>query len=148
MTASLDPAALRDARQRAGLTQGQVARALGLAGGETVSVWERGAFEPNTAALLHRLAGVLAVSVPELLRRDDGKIDLRYLRLVAGLESADVADRLHVAVSTYRRWERGAWTRTPGDAVIAGLADAFGVSRDVVTGALAHTKALGSRDHA
>jgi len=146
MTASLDPAALRDARQRAGLTQGQVARALGLAGGEAVSVWERGAFEPKSVALLHQLAKVLGVTVAELLRCDEGKIDLRYLRLVAGLESADVADRLHVALSTYRRWERGAWSRTPGDAVVASLAAAFGVSADIVAGALAHSKALGSRD--
>lgn len=146
MTASVDPAALRAARQKAGLTQGQVARALGLAGGEAVSVWERGAFEPKTAAQLHRLAEVIGVPVAELLRRDGGKMDLRYLRLVAGLESADVADQLHVALSTYRRWERGAWTRTPSDAAIATLAKLFRVSRGVVTGALAHTKAPGSRD--
>ena len=146
MTASVDPAALRGARQRAGLTQGQLARALGLAGGEAVSVWERGAFEPKTAAQLHRLADVLDVPVADLLRRDGGKLDLRYLRLAAGLESADVADRLHVALSTYRRWERGAWTRTPGDAVVASLAEAFRVRPGVVTSALAHTKVLGSRD--
>lgn len=146
MTASVDPAALRVARQKAGLTQGQVARALGLAGGEAVSVWERGAFEPKTAALLHRLADVLDVTVASLLRLDDGKIDLRYLRLNAGLESAAVAQQLHVSVATYRRWERGAWTRTPSDAVVAGLAKAFGVSLEIVSGALAHTKALGARD--
>ncbi|MGY2877177.1 transcriptional regulator with XRE-family HTH domain [Marmoricola sp. URHA0025 HA25] len=141
VTASLDPAALREARQKAGLTQGQVARALGLAGGEAVSVWERGAFEPKSAALLHRLAEVLGATVPELLRCDDGNPDLRYLRLVAGLESADVADQLHVAVSTYRRWERGAWTRSPSDAVIASLAQAFRVPAGAVARALAHTKA-------
>ena len=144
VTASVDPAALRAARQKAGLTQAQLARALGLAGGEAVSVWERGAFEPKTAAQLHQLADVLNVPVADLLRRDDGKADLRYLRLVAGLESAAVADQLHVAVSTYHRWERGAWTRTPSEAIVAGLAQAFGVSRDVVAGALAHTKAVGS----
>lgn len=146
MTASVDPAALRAARQRAGLTQGQVARALGLAGGEVVSVWERGAFAPRSVALLRQLADVLGVAVVDLLRRDEGKSDLRYLRLAAGLESTDVAEQLHVAVSTYRRWERGAWTRTPGDAVIAGLAKAFGVSPAAVTAALAHTRALRSRD--
>ena len=145
MTASVDPAALRQARQEAGLTQGQVARALGLAGGEAVSVWERGAFEPNSAALLHRLADVLGVAVPELLRCDEGEFDLRYLRLVAGLESADVAGQLHVALSTYRRWERGAWNRPPSDAVVAGLAKAFKVTNDVVSGAFVHTKKLGVR---
>jgi transcriptional regulator with XRE-family HTH domain len=146
VTASVDPAALRDARLKAGLTQAQVARTLGLAGGEAVSVWERAAFEPRSAALLHRLADVLGVAVAHLLCLDGGKVDLRYLRLAAGLESAAVADQLHVALSTYRRWERGAWTRTPSDAAIATLAKAFGVRPDVVTGALAHSKALGRRD--
>ena len=47
-----------------------MARALGLAGGEAVSVWERGGFEPMSAALLDRLAEVLGVAVPELLRRE------------------------------------------------------------------------------
>ena len=145
MTASVDSAALRRARQEAGLTQSQVARALGLAGGEAVSVWERGAFEPNSAALLHRLADVLGVAVPELLRCDEDEVDLRYLRLVAGLESADVASQLHVALSTYRRWERGAWTRPPSDAVVASLAKAFKVTTDVVSGAFVHTKNLGLR---
>lgn len=139
--ASVDPAALREARHRAGLTQAQVARALGLAGGEAVSVWERGAFEPNSASLLHRLAEVLGATVPDLLRCDDGDPDLRYLRLVAGLESADVADQLHVAVSTYRRWERGAWTRSPSDAVVAALAQAFRVPPGAVAAALTRTRA-------
>ena len=127
------------------MTQSQVARALGLAGGEAVSVWERGAFEPNSAALLHRLADVLGVAVPELLRCDEDEVDLRYLRLVAGLESADVASQLHVALSTYRRWERGAWTRPPSDAVVASLARAFKVTTDVVSGAFVHTKNLDVR---
>lgn len=144
MTASVDPEAIRIARRKAGLTQGQVATALGLAGGEAVSVWERGAFEPSSARLLHDLADVLQASVPELLRRDRGQIDLRYLRLVAGLESAEVADLLHVAVSTYRRWERGAWTRMPSEAIIAGLSAAFGVRPHVVTEALRHSRELAS----
>lgn len=146
MTATVDPSALRDARQRAGLTQSQLARALGLAGGEAVSVWERGVFEPKTAALLHLLAEALGVGVPELLQRDGDKLDLRYLRLVAGMESSEVALRLHVALSTYLRWERGAWTRRPSDAVVANLAQLFRVSPAVVEGAFVHAKALGSLD--
>lgn len=126
------------------MTQAEVARALGLAGGEAVSVWERGAFEPNSARLLHRLAEVLHAAVPDLLYRDGGRADLRYLRLVAGLESAEIAERLHVALSTYRRWERGAWTRMPSAAAIASLSEAFGVPPQVVTAALEHSKKLGS----
>jgi transcriptional regulator with XRE-family HTH domain len=80
--------------------------------------------------------------VTDLLRRDGGQIDLRYLRLVAGLESAEVAELLHVALSTYRRWERGAWTRMPSAASIASLSEAFGVGQDAVTAALVHSKEL------
>lgn len=144
MTAFVDPAALRSARHKAGLTQAQVAKALDLAGGEAVSVWERGAFEPSSARLLHKLAEVVQTSVPELLCRDGGQIDLRYLRLVAGMESAEVAALLHVALSTYRRWERGAWTRMPSDVVISGLGSAFGVSPSVVAQALLHSRELAS----
>lgn len=145
MTASLDPAALRAARHKSGRTQGQVARALGLASGESVSEWERGTFEPNSAALLHKLADVLDIAVPDLLRLDQEKPDLRYLRLVAGLESADVAQQVHVAVSTYRRWERGAWIRMPGKAVVTDLARAFGVRPEAVDDAFAHGQHLASR---
>ena len=107
--------------------------------------WERGASEPKPATL-RRLAEVLGVAPGDLLRRDGGRIDLRYLRLAAGMESAAVAGQLHVTMSTYLRWERGAWTVMPAEAVVAGLAKAFGVSPEIVSGALAHTKALGARD--
>jgi len=118
-----------------------VARELDVAGGEAVARWERGASEPKPATL-RRLAEVLGVAPGDLLHRDGGRIDLRYLRLAAGLESAAVAQRLHVTMNTYLRWERGAWTVMPADAVVAGLARAFGVSPETVSGALAHSKAL------
>jgi transcriptional regulator with XRE-family HTH domain len=143
VTASVDPAALRAARQRAGLTQHRVARELDVAGGEAVARWERGASEPRPA-ILRRLAELLGVAPGDLLRRDGGRIDLRYLRLAVGLESAAVAEQLHVSVATYLRWERGAWTVTPGEATVAGLAEAFGVGDSVVAAALAHTRALGA----
>jgi transcriptional regulator with XRE-family HTH domain len=122
-----------------------VARELDVAGGEAVARWERGASEPKPATL-RRLAQLLEVNPGDLLRLDGGKIDLRYLRLAAGLDSAAVAEQLHVTMNTYLRWERGAWSVMPGDAVVAGLATAFGVEHDAVTSALAHTKALGSRN--
>lgn len=145
VTASVDPSALRAARQRAGLTQHQVAREVDVAGGEAVARWERGASEPKPATL-RRLAEVLGVEAGDLLRRDGGRIDLRFLRLAAGMESAAVASRLHVTMNTYLRWERGAWTVMPQEAVVAALAHAFGVRPDAVVDALAHTKAIGSRE--
>lgn len=144
MTASVDPAALRAARHKVGLTQHQVARVLEVAGGEAVARWERGASEPRPATL-RRVAELLEVAPGDLLHRDDGKTDLRYLRLAGCLESAAVAARLHVSVATYLRWERGAWEVTPGASAVAGLASVFGVEPDAVVAALAHTRDLGSR---
>ena len=144
VSASVDPVAIREARRKAGLTQHQVARVVDVAGGEAVARWERGASEPKPATL-RRLAELLEVRPAELLRRDEGKIDLRYLRLAAGLDSAWVANRLHVSIATYLRWERGAWAVTPGDAVVSELAEVFGVGADVVAGALAHARTLGQR---
>lgn len=141
MTSSVDPAALRAARQKAGLTQHQVARRLDVAGGEAVARWERGASEPKPATL-RRLADVLGITPSELLQRDGDKIDLRYLRLAAGLESSVVAAELHVTMNTYLRWERGAWTQMPGGSVINGLAKTFHVTPETVISALAHTQAL------
>lgn len=144
MTASVDPAALRAARQNAGVTQHQLARMLDVAGGEAVARWERGASEPRPATL-RRLADLLNVAPGDLLHPDGGKIDLRYLRLTAGLASSAAAAQLHVTPNTYLRWERGAWTAMPGEAVVAGLAKAFGVDPEIVIRALAHTRTLGSR---
>lgn len=141
MTSSVDPAALRAARRKAGLTQHQVARRLDVAGGEAVARWERGASEPKPPTL-RRLADVLGITPGELLQRDGDKVDLRYLRLAAGLESAAVAGELHVTMNTYLRWERGAWTQMPGESVINGLAKTFHVTPETVTSALAHAQAL------
>ena len=144
MTASVDPAALRAARQNRGMTQHQLARLLDVAGGEAVARWERGASEPRPATL-RRLADLLNIAPGDLLQLDGGNIDLRYLRLAAGLASSAVAAQLHVTPNTYLRWERGAWTAMPGEAVVAGLSKAFHVAPEILTRALAHTRALGSR---
>ncbi len=62
----MDPAALRAARERAGLTQHQLARLVGVAGGERVSRWELGTSEPRPEILV-RLAKVLDVAALDLL---------------------------------------------------------------------------------
>lgn len=78
-----NPAALRDARERAGLTQHELARNVGVAGGERISRWELGTSTPR-AAVLHRLAKALGVATQDLLESSDGPPTLRLLRLRAG----------------------------------------------------------------
>lgn len=62
----MDPAAIRDSRIAAGLTQQELARLVGVAGGDRVSKWECGAAVPRPEAL-HRLAAVLDVQPIDLL---------------------------------------------------------------------------------
>jgi transcriptional regulator with XRE-family HTH domain len=58
-------------RRRAGLTQRQLADALGLASVRAVSAWETGAYAPNVELVLP-LARVLGVSVEEVVEAVSG----------------------------------------------------------------------------
>jgi transcriptional regulator with XRE-family HTH domain len=134
----VDPRALRAARERAGLTQHQLARLIGVAGGERVSRWERGTSEPRPAILV-RLAKVLGVEALDLLDVDVGA-DLRALRFAAGLSPAEVAANAHLSERTYVRWESGRWTRLPDDAQIDALASVLRASRTTLRAALELTR--------
>lgn len=130
----VDPEALREARVKAGLTQHELARLIGVAGGERVSRWERGASAPRPE-LLRRIAAVLDVGLRDLLTPVAGDSDLRRLRVLAGHSARDVADRAHMSVPTYARWESGHIDR-PSIASLETLAEVLGVSPAVVAAAL------------
>jgi transcriptional regulator with XRE-family HTH domain len=135
----VDPRALRLARERSGLTQHELARLVGVAGGERVSRWERGASAPR-AEVLHRIATVLNVRSADLLTPVQGPADLRRLRVMAGRSARQVAERTHISVPTYARWESGHIDRMPATVALEALAEALGVSVDEVTVALAATR--------
>ena len=73
------------AREAAGLTQHQLARVVGVAGGERISAWEHGRSRPRTPDLLRRVADALGVSPQDLLVTPDAP-SLRWMRFAAGLE--------------------------------------------------------------
>src|SRR5690606_28502607 len=100
-----DAAQLRAARLRAGLTQGQLARLIGVAGGERVSAWERGQAQVRNPARLHALANALGVTPAELLEIPPAGRNLRWLRLVAGLTLDQLAAAVNASVPTIKRWE-------------------------------------------
>lgn len=126
----LDSQALRRARVAAGLTQHQLARLVGVAGGERVSRWELGTSSPRPQLVLH-LAGVLGVDLNELYARPrEG--DLRSLRVAAGMSMDELASRIHASKTTISRWESGDVVRPLSVRVLALLAEALGVSPDVV----------------
>jgi transcriptional regulator with XRE-family HTH domain len=141
----VDPAALRAARERAGLTQHQLARLVGVAGGERVSRWELGTSEPRPAILV-RLAKVLKLSPMELLDVEAGA-DLRALRFAVGLSPDEVAAAALVSKRTYVRLEGGRWTRLPDQAQIASLAAVLKVPEPALRDALVRTRdaRVGSR---
>jgi transcriptional regulator with XRE-family HTH domain len=93
----LNPEALRAARVRAGLTQHELARLVGVAGGERVSRWELGTSRPRPEILL-RVASALDVSSTDLLDSNADLSDLRGLRIAAGLSMRDLAARTHLSL--------------------------------------------------
>ena len=122
----VDAKALRAARGRAGLTQHELARLIGVAGGERVSRWERGASEPRPE-VLHRIAAVLKMNTEDLLKPSDGGADLRRLRVLAGISARQVAERCHMSLPTYARWESGQTNLLPSQSALDALAEALGV---------------------
>lgn len=127
----LNPAALRAARLRAGLTQHQLARLVGVAGGERVSRWELGTSAPRPE-VLRRFASVLNVELAELLESVDEVPDLRGLRRRVGLSLGELAMRVHVSKATLSRWESGQVRRTPDKTALTLLAESLGVLMDEV----------------
>lgn len=135
MSSGVDPTALRAARERLGLTQHQLARLAGVAGGERISRWELGLDEPRPDSLA-RLARVLNVQIVELLDVDPEHRDLRALRYCAGLSAGEVAAAVHVSTRSYSRWEAGAWVRPPSAGNLRAIAGALNVSVGAVREAL------------
>lgn len=134
----VDPAALRAARLAAGMTQHQLARVVGAAGGERISRWELGTSTPRPSTVL-RLARALQVEPGDLLGASHAP-DLRGLRLVAGLSTRQVAALAHVSEPTYRRWENGQFQHALRPRTIELLARALKVSPRRVRHGLDHAR--------
>lgn len=130
----VDPEALRAARVKAGLTQAELARRVGVAGGERISEWERGRSSPRAATVV-RLAAVLGVEMSRLAPAvdDDG---LAGLRRRAGLSARELARHSGVPLATVLRWERQGTARRPRASVVTRLAQSLSVSTQRVYAAL------------
>lgn len=135
----VDPRALHAARLAAGLTQHQLARLIGVAGGERISRWELGTSAPRPR-MLQRLVEALGVGADSLLTPTDDFPDLRRLRATTGLSARELAERAYMAQPTLVRWESGRFTNIPSTAALEPLAAALGLSVDDVRQGLAHAK--------
>lgn len=132
---AIDGDALRDARERAGLSQDELARRVGLSSGQRVSRWERGEARPRTPGLLHATAAALGVPATTLLVPATAGPSLRWLRFAAGLSVEDVAEATHTSVSSVKRWEAHG-LRAPAPSAVHALAHALGASPQQVQVAL------------
>lgn len=132
---AIDVAALVRAREAAGLTQHQLARAVGVAGGERISAWEHGRSRPRTPDLLRRVAEALGVSPQDLLVTSDVP-SLRWMRFAAGLGVAEAAAAAHVSVDTFKRWEAVGVRRAVAPTVVESLASVLGADEGDVSEAL------------
>lgn len=141
-TPILDAQALRSARQRAGLTQHELARRVGVVGGDRVSKWEVGGVTPRLEFLL-RLADVLGVALSDLVASGEGggDVDLRLLRVRTGQAPRLVAASLNVSRRTLSRWESGDFKRMPSRATLSSAARLLGVAADEVERALRSSQA-------
>lgn len=139
MPTGVDPSALRAAREAAGLTQHELAREIGVAGGERVSRWELGTSAPRPETL-RRIADSLAVDPMTLIHFDTDVPDLRAIRLAAGLGTLEVARKAHVSIASYLRWEAGHWKRLPGREHLHSLARILGVPAGTIAVALEQTR--------
>lgn len=135
MSSGVDPTALRAARERLGLTQHQLARLVGVAGGERISRWELGLDEPRPDSLA-RLARVLRAQIIDLLDVDPEHCDLRALRYCAGLGASEVAAAAHISARSYARWESGSWVRPPSAENLRAIARKLDVPVTAVRDAL------------
>ena len=131
----IDPAALRRARTNQGLTQHELARLIGVAGGERVSRWELGTSEPRPDVLL-RLAEVLDVEPADLLTPPTKGQDLRRLRTLAGLSARQLADQAHLSLASVQRWEAGRLQHLPSETAMTLVADAVKATPAAVADAL------------
>lgn len=121
-----DPEALRRARTDKGLTQHELARLVGIAGGERVSRWELGTTVPRPEAL-GRIAEVLETDIDVLLRPITQHPDLCRLRILAAMSAKQLAQQTHISLSTIRRWEAGHIAQLPTEETLQPVAEALGV---------------------
>lgn len=132
---ALDADALRRARERAGLSQNELARRAGLAAGGRVSRWERGEARPRNPRTLHTLAQALGIDARELLLPPESGPTLRWLRFAAGLSVDELAVAANSGVSTVKRWEAEGHA-APSAATLSVLATALSTTTETVRRAL------------
>ena len=139
MLVPVNPDAIRHARETAGLTQHQLAREIGIAGGERVSKWELGTATPRLEVLA-KVARAVDVDIQALLAPGFRLVGVARLRAAQSLSVSETARRCHVSIATYERWERGGTVHGPSGASLALFAEVMQVSEAKAETALAQSR--------
>jgi transcriptional regulator with XRE-family HTH domain len=112
---AISPERLREARVRAGLSQGDLASLVGVSQ-TAISTWESGTARPREGARRRLLAALAlrddtsTVSTEELHDVSRPRVvpeQLRDARIRAGLSQGDLALRIGVSQATVSTWENG-----------------------------------------
>lgn len=141
MLVPVNPDAIRHARENAGLTQHQLAREVGIAGGERVSKWELGTATPRLEVLA-KVARVVESDLQALLAPGFQLVGVVRLRAAQLLSVSEAARRCHVSVATYERWEKGSTVHGPTGASLAVFAQVMQVSEAKAEAALRESRQL------
>ncbi len=118
-------AELRAARQRAGLSQAELAAGVGVFDGARVRSWERGAEQPSVSRV-SRLALALGIDPLEMYEGDPARPPLALLRRIAGLTLKELAQTTGLSYARCQRLEQGQIEATHDDLIR--LASALNVS--------------------
>lgn len=120
--------AARGARERAGLTQAELAVLIGVTDG-IVSAWESGTRAP-TGRNLVALARELGTPPIELLNLRQDELRLADMRALNGLSGSEAASHLGIGTSTLYDIERG--DRRPTGRTLAQLAKLYRVDETTI----------------
>lgn len=130
---------LAKARRQNGLSQSQLAEAIGTAGRERISQWERGLEQPQPK-LLRAVADVLGVDPLDLMDVTRDARTLRDLRLAAGLSLRDARTAADLPYTTYYRLENGVGASPPSKKVLSQVARALGLPVSTVETAIERSR--------
>lgn len=124
---------LAKARQAAGLSQRALASAISMADADRVGFWERGEARPQ-ARLIPLIAEQLGLEPLSLLDGDPDEPSLPRLRVAAGLNLKEMAERAGLPITSYHRLERrGAPQGGLDPAITEAIANSLGITTDHVT---------------
>ena len=127
---------LASARQAAGLSQRALATAINMADEDRVGLWERGEARPQ-ARVVPLIAARLGVDTLSLLAGEPDSPDLTRLRVAAGLNLKEMAERVGLPITSYHRLERRGAPQGGLDADTANaIAEALDIAPDSVASLL------------